>query len=281
MWLVADSGSTKTEWVLFDSKEREKLFTVGLNPLFLSHEEFHDVLRKSIPKDWILKVTKLWFYGAGCGSSEINKKVSRWLGSVFTKATIEVETDLMAAARSTCQTDKGIVAIVGTGSNSCYFDGKKIIQQVNPLGYILGDEGSGAALGKRLLKKLLRDQFSAELNSAIYKEIGMDYNEIIKRVYKSKEFELEQPNRFIASFAKIINKLVEEPEMATIVLEEFDQLSQLLTNYHPQTKVNVVGSVGYNFKFQLADALKKNGLELSKVVASPGDGLVNFHLNNN
>lgn len=275
MWLIADSGSTKTEWVLFDSTEKKKLLSSGLNPLFLSGSDFKAKLRESIPKDWVNEVTKLWFYGAGCGTKIVKESTTRWLASIFTKAKIHVDSDLIAAARATCGTDKGIVAILGTGSNSCYYDGQRIVTQVKPLGFILGDEGSGTALGKALLTKLLRNQFSPKLLKVIYDEIGMDYGEIIKRVYKS-----DWPNRFIASCSRILHAHIEEPEIEMLIRAEFGRFGKILTSYDIVSKINFVGSVAYFFKIQLEEALKENGLELEIVIASPADGLVSYHLKN-
>lgn len=275
MWLIADSGSTKTEWVLFDSIEKKKLLSSGLNPLFLSGSDFKARLRESIPEDWVKEVTKLWFYGAGCGTKIVKESTTRWLASIFTKAEIQVESDLIAAARATYGTDKGIVAILGTGSNSCYYDGQRIVNQVKPLGFILGDEGSGTALGKALLTKLLRNQFSPKLLKAIYDDMGMNYDEIIKRVYKS-----DWPNRFIASCSRILYTHKKEIEIDAIIRREFDRFGKILTSYGIVSKVNVVGSVGYFFKLQLEEVLKENGLEVGIVIASPADGLVNYHLKN-
>ncbi len=273
MWLIADSGSTKTEWILFNSKKQEKIETSGFNPLFLSEAEFLLKLRKSISKDWESKVSKLWFYGAGCGTDAIKEFTKQCLANVFINANIEVDSDLMAAARATCGPNNGIVTILGTGSNSCYYDGTNITKHIKPLGYILGDEGSGAALGKALLKKLLRNQLSPKLSKSIYQNLAMDYEEIIKKVYEKK-----WPNRFIASCAKAMHANKNEAEIQSIIKEEFDKFCKILSHYHPAKKVNVVGSVGYYFKNFLEERFIENGFELVSVVSSPINGLVNHHL---
>jgi N-acetylglucosamine kinase-like BadF-type ATPase len=275
MWLIADSGSTKTEWILFDSKEKKKLLTSGLNPLFLSGSDFKAKLKTSIPQDWANEVTKFWFYGAGCGTDKIKESTTRWLKTIFTKADIQVNTDLIAAARATCGTNKGMVAILGTGSNSCYYDGFNIISHVKPLGFILGDEGSGAALGKSLLTNLLRKQLPEKLTDSIYQDIGMSYGEIIERVYRS-----EWPSRFIASIARLIYKHMNEPEVEVIIRNEFDRFSNILLSYNIKTEVNFVGSVAFYLESHLRESLTRNGLKVGEILKSPTEALVNYHLIN-
>lgn len=275
MWLIADSGSSKTEWVLFDSNEKSILVTSGLNPLFLSGEEFKAKIKKTIPKDWVSKVTKVWFYGAGCGTTKIKESTTRWLKSVFLKAHIQVESDLVAAARATCGNSKGIVAIMGTGSNSCIYNGHAIVKQIKPLGFILGDEGSGAALGKLLLKKLLRGQLSPNSSKMIYQKLDMDYSEIMSNVYKS-----DWPNRFIASCAKLVYAHRIEPEIDSIINEEFERFVRIIKEYQVGLRANFVGSIAFYFQQNLIEILKKNKIDLGVILKSPAEELVKYHLEN-
>jgi len=276
MWLVADSGSTKTDWILFNSTgQMQTVTTAGLNPLYLSKTAFIAELEHSILADWATEVTQVWFYGAGCGTNEAINKTQVWLSAIFINAKIEVESDLLGAARATCEANEGIVAILGTGSNSCYYDGKDIKEHIKPLGFILGDEGSGAALGKALLKKLLRDEFSSSLSKLIYKEIGLDYHKIISKVYKE-----EWPNRFIASCAKALFLYKEEAEIEKILTKEFDTFALLIKKYGSTLKVNLIGSVGFYFKDFIATSLQDQGLEIGLVLKSPTEALVGYHLQN-
>ncbi|MCF6361338.1 MAG: hypothetical protein L3J29_11335 [Cyclobacteriaceae bacterium] len=277
MWLVADSGSTKTEWALFDNDGVHKQFlSLGLNPLFLSKKEFNTEILKSFSSNERLDVTKLWFYGAGCGSEKVKAKTKLWLKESFKNAIIDVNSDMLAAARATCGTSKGLVAILGTGSNSCFFDGNLIKEQVKPLGFILGDEGSGAALGKALLKNLLRNQFNASLSASIYKEIGLNYDEIITKVYRS-----EWPSRFLATCAKILHGHRLEKEIAEIIEVEFGRFANVIKMYDAQLPVHIIGSVGYYFEEEIRSALSKNDLQLGIVLKSPVSDLVDYHLQNN
>ena len=276
MWLVADSGSTKTEWVLFDAGgEIEQFFTAGLNPVFLSKEKFSSEILKFIPSYKRVGVTKLWFYGAGCGSKEVKDNTQLWLTNIFENATISVNSDLLAAARATCGSSQGLVAILGTGSNSCFFDGNAIKEQIKPLGFILGDEGSGAALGKALLKKLLRNQFTFKLTDSVYQEIGLNYDEIINKVYYS-----QWPNRFLASCAKVLYNHKSEQEISAIITTEFDGFSNVLKKYEIKLPVHIIGSVGYYFEKEIGISLQKQGLKLGVVIKSPAKALVSYHLEN-
>ncbi len=276
MWLVVDSGSTKTEWILFNQFGlQQRIFSSGLNPLFLSQDKFCANILSSIPANWCNIVTEFWFYGAGCGTGEVKIKTQFWLKSVFTVANIMVESDLLAAARATCGNNKGVVAILGTGSNSCVYDGQAIKEHIKPLGFILGDEGSGAALGKALLKQLLRNQLSPKLSAAIYKDLGMEYDEIITKVYRS-----DWPNRFVASCSKVLHAYKKEEEISNIIENEIDAFTRVLRLYKSEVEVYLVGSIAFYFEEYIRVSLNKYGLTLKVVLKSPGDSLVNYHLRN-
>ena len=276
MWLIADSGSTKTEWRLFDSKGIiDSKITKGLNPLFLSQTSFTQEIIDQLPELWLTKVTKLWFYSAGCGSDKVKNQTKDWLQAVFINGIIEVESDLIAAARATCGRNKGVVAILGTGSNSAYYDGAIILQHIKPLGFILGDEGSGTALGKALLKTLLRNQFPDALSKSIYKELGLNYDEFIQHVYHS-----EWPNRFIASCTRVLHSHKTEPIINKLINHEFEQFVSLLKSYPVElnSAISFVGSVACFFKPNLKEVLENNGLTLGTVIQSPINGLQEYHL---
>ncbi len=276
MWLVADSGSTKTEWILFDEGGiKKQAYSDGLNPLFLSKEEFTAKIVERIPPDWETGVTKLWFYGAGCGTELMQTQTHSWLASLFTQAIIAVESDMLAAARATCGSNEGLVAILGTGSNSCFFDGNIIKEQIKPLGFILGDEGSGAALGKALLLRLLRGQLTPKLSEIIYHDIGLNYDGIINKVYHS-----QWPNRFLASCAKVLYNHKSEQEVAEIITTEFDGFSNVLKKYEIKLPVHIIGSVGYFFEKEIRASLLKHQLESGKIIKNPAKALVNYHLEN-
>lgn len=278
MWLVADSGSTKTEWQLFDKHgAQEKVSTKGLNPRFLKESAFSELIRVGLPKQWFSKVEKLWIYVAGADTDRIKTETASWLSSLFTQAQIVVNSDLLAAAHATCGTQKGIVAILGTGSNSALYDGSKIVEHIKPLGYILGDEGSGTALGKSLLRKLLRDQFPDDLTQSLKEELGLSYDEIMDHVYRS-----QWPNRFIASCTRCLHSQKDSEEIKKLINDEFDTFIKVLSAYTnaSQYPLNFVGSVAYYFSSNLKEVVEQNGYTMGKVLQSPIDKLVNYHIKN-
>lgn len=276
MYLIADSGSSKTEWRLFDSNGQVNAITSkGLNPLLFTEELFIEEIVKSLPENWVKQVKVLWFYGAGCVSSNVKIKTQHWLNKIFTNASVEVESDLIAAARACCGTEKGIIAILGTGSNSGLYDGKNIVKHIKPLGFILGDEGSGTALGKALLKKLLRNEFSKELSNTLQKDLELTYDEIIANVYRS-----DFPNKFLASTTRLLHKHIGNKEIEVLIEEEFNKFVMLLKNYDEVDKLTLhfVGSIAFYFESILSKSMSKNKLIMGSILRSPADTLVSYHL---
>ena len=278
MWLVAESGSTKTEWRLFDRNGvREKASTQGLNPLFLTKDSFSKIIKDGLPKYWNSQVDKLWVYIAGVDTHRVKAETLNWLKSVFLNAEIYVESDLLAAAHAACGSSEGIVAILGTGSNSSLYNGSKIIEHIKPLGYILGDEGSGTALGKTLLRKFLRNQFSDELTESLAGELGLSYDEIIDHVYRSK-----WPNRFIASCTRCLHSHKDNNEIKKLIYSEFDAFIKVLITYSNarQYPINFVGSVAYYFSSNLHEVVDKNDLQMGTILQTPIEELVTYHIEN-
>ena len=196
--LIADSGSTKCEWCLVADKKK-KIITQGISPYFLSEEQVLNILQKEvIGKIKNIHVDEVFYYGTGLGSQENAKFIKRILKKVFPAAAIETRIDLLAAARAVCGHDKGIACILGTGSNSCYYDGKKIVKNSPGLGYVLGDEGSGSYLGKKVIQYFLYNTFDEELMLQFKKQFNTNITEILENVYTKP-----QPNRYLASFHHI------------------------------------------------------------------------------
>lgn len=278
MWLVADSGSTKTEWRLFNKNGvQEKASSKGLNPIFLNKTSFENAVKESLPESWFAMVSKLWFYAAGVDTENMKSEAAKWLQSVFTKAEVWVESDLLAAAKAGCGSEEGIVAILGTGSNSALYNGSSIVEHIRPLGYILGDEGSGTALGKALLRHLLRDEFSKELSESLYAELGMSYDEILEHVYRS-----EWPNRFIASCTRVLHSHKSEKEISELINKVLEEFVNLLGRYSNASRlpINFVGSISCYFEENLSDIIKIKGLNMGKVIQSPAEELVKYHIKN-
>ena len=278
MILIADCGSTKTDWVLLNGSERvAQAFTQGMNALLLSEDQMSDIIAKELmPHISADDVTEVYYYGAGCINAEINSAVERAIRRNMPKAdTVEINTDLLAAARALCGNKPGIACILGTGSNSCYYDGEKIVDNVSPLGYILGDEGSGAVLGKRLVGDVLKRQLRAHLEEEFYKTYNLDRGSIIQKVYREPG-----GNRFLASLSPFLSKNIEEPAIHRLVLNEFKAFFvRNVENYanYKELPVNFVGSVALHYRSVLEEAASALFITIGTVIKSPMQGLVKYH----
>ena len=275
MILVADSGSTKTDWRLIDgSGSIEQGQTQGLNPLFNDHKTITEVLQKELPPAWLsLDITNIEFYGAGCAGDQAKLVAQAALKAVFPMAEINVASDLLAAARSVCGHKAGIVGILGTGSNCCFYDGAQIIKHVPPLGYVLGDEGSASDIGKAFVKLYLRNELPENIVNKVHHKLG-SREEIIHRVYQEAK-----PNEYLASYAQIVGEFQKEPLMAQIVVSSFDAFLNLIDKLDqpPGSTINFVGSVAHHLSDLLQKVVKKHGYRLGRVVQSPIAGLTLLH----
>lgn len=266
MYLFADSGSTKTAWRFIDQDKQISQFTTeGLNPLFTSEQQLLTTL-DSLPDHWRDgRLKGIEFYGSGCVDDEQKSKIKKALTSKFDFEQILVESDLLGAAKAASEGEASVVCILGTGSNCCLFDGTKIVKRVPPLGYILGDEGSGTALGKAFLKAYLRGQLPAD----IAEEFRVSaYNTIdpIQRVYS-----LEKPNRYLASIAEFMVAYLHNPQVAKMVQECFEQLAdniEQLTS-EDQFSVNFVGSIAFYYQNLLSKVLQQRGLRKGRIIQEP------------
>jgi hypothetical protein len=267
MKIIADSGSTKTDWAVSDGQETEYFSTTGINPFFVEKEEIISILKNKLPVA-AQAATEVYFYGAGC-TVDRQPAVQKILQQHFTQARIEVESDLLGAARALCKTTAGIACILGTGSNSCVYDGKKIIEHIPPLGYILGDAGSGADIGKRFITALLRGKFPAEVSKKFFEENHLTPAEILEKVYRE-----EKANRFLAEVAKNfkpLNGIIQDS------FREFVKEQILPYRQARELPIHFVGGIAYNFQKELAEVLRKNRLSFGKIEKAPIVGLVEFH----
>ncbi len=277
MILIADCGSTKVEWCLVnDGKAVKTLYTSGINALLMTEVEIADSIgRELIPELGDAEISAVYFYGAGCISDETCGNVSRAIASHIPAASIEVNTDLLAAARALCGRETGIACILGTGSNSCYYNGEKIIDHVSPLGYILGDEGSGAVLGRLLIGDVLKEQLPHDLCEKFLKQYNLDRLEIIHRVYREP-----QANRFLASVSPFLLENMEEPAIHRLVLNEFKSFFVRNISHYEGYRglaINFVGSIAYYYRDVLKEAADAIDATLGTIVVSPMEGLVKYH----
>lgn len=281
MILIADCGSTKIDWCLVDNgKIVKQVFTCGMNALLLTEEEMETRIATELaPQIADYAIDEVYYYGAGCVSEEVCGNVRRAIAKSVKADIIEVHTDLLAAARALCGHKPGIACILGTGSNSCYYDGKEIIDNVSPLGYILGDEGSGAVLGKLLVGDVLKNQLPWELCDKFLAQYELDRLTIIRRVYKEP-----QPNRFLASLSRFLIENIEEPSIHRLVLNSFKSFFvRNIANYanYKELKVNFIGSVAYYYRDVLTEAASAVDCTIGTVLQSPMEGLIKYHSENN
>ena len=278
MILIADSGSTKTDWCVVENGVLvQQIFTKGTNPFFQSEEEIsNEIATALLPELKTDEFDAVYFYGAGCGFPDKIEIVHRAISKQLkVKGNVEVATDMLAAARGLCGREAGIACIMGTGSNSCYYDGENIVANVSPLGFILGDEGSGACLGKLMVGDLLKNQMTPELKERFLKQFDLTPADIIDRVYR-KPF----PNRFLASLSPFLAQNINEPCVHELVLNSFKAFfKRNIMQYEnfQNLKVNLIGSVAFYYKEVLAEAAEAMGIQLGTIIQSPMEGLIKYH----
>lgn len=278
MVFVVESGSTKSDWMLIkDGKPCGEFTTIGFNPFFCTTDFIVSELHKNEGlTDVAQHVQAIYFYGSGCSSTVQNEVIRKGLIQVFPSSKIHVDHDLVACAYATYQGRPGISCIIGTGSNSCYFDGETVTEVVPALGYILGDEGSGSYFGKQLLAAYLYHQLPTSLAEAFNNTYGLDKQAILDRVYLQPN-----PNVFVASFMPFIAKHRDVPYFHTLLIEGFRHFMEVHVCCYPNYKkvdLHFVGSLAGIFQEELANAAQSLGLRVTSVVGKPAEGLVNYHL---
>ena len=276
MILLADSGSTKTDWRIIDQAGKiHQAKTVGLNPYHQSTDDITEILSRELMPQLAVPVEQVFFYGAGCANEAISQTVERALQTAFPSAEIHVHSDLLAAAHALCGHEPGIACILGTGANSCLYDGKQVVDNVPPLGYILGDEGSGTYIGKELLNRYLKRDLPDPLRSQFAKRCSVTTESVLDNVYRQP-----QPNRYLAGFAKFAFHHLKHPYVARLVYEGFRQfLEKNVGRYenYQQYKVHFTGSVAFYYSNILRQVANDEGIVIQNIVESPIAGLTLYH----
>lgn len=274
--LIADSGATKAEWCLLTDGKKKTIITQGISPYFLNTAQITDLLQKELkPRLKNTEVDRIFYYGTGCANPVNAKSVKKALRTVFKSAAADVTHDLMAAARALCGKKKGIACILGTGSNSCYYDGKKIVKNSPGLGYVLGDEGSGAYLGKKVIQYYLYGTFDEELRGRFDLTYSTNAAEILENVYKKP-----LPNRYLASFARFLAENRGHYMIENIIE---DGLNDFFFNHLCKYRetwtlpVSFAGSVAFGFKDVLQQLCNSYEFELGNVMKNPMEGLIDYH----
>lgn len=277
MIVIADSGSTKTSWCLFDTEQFSTEFsTEGYNPCYMDKDYISRSIQENIPPGfkWS-KVKKVVFYGAGCYENKYSIMQTA-MQPAFPQAQIEIAMDLIGAARSLLMNRKGFAAILGTGTNTCLYDGKHINQNIDSLGFILGDEGSGGYIGKRLISDYIRGYMPEDIQKEFWIEYNMTPDELIDRIYTG-----EMPNRFCAGFCCFITSRGSRSEyLDRVVRDSFRAFFRNIVcgypNYTDYT-FNCVGSIGWIFKDILAEVANEFQMSIGKIIRNPMEGLVEYH----
>ncbi|MDR2231940.1 MAG: ATPase [Tannerella sp.] len=277
MILIADSGSTKTSWCVADAgRAVQTVPTSGLNPYFQTEDDIRNrLIQELLPQleTDANDIRAIHFYGAGCAFEKV-AVMQKAIETATKVPVIEVNSDLLGAARALCGQQPGIACILGTGSNSCFYDGSQIAQNVSPLGFILGDEGSGAALGKLLVGDLLKGMMPNELRDKFLTQYDLTPAQIIDRVYRQPF-----PNRFLAGLSPFLAENISEPMIHALVLNSFKSfITRNVMKYDTQTRIiHFTGSIAYYYKDILMEATAALGFSTGKIVQSPLQGLVDFH----
>ncbi len=276
MIIIVESGSTKSDWVAIDGDLKKSFKTIGLNPYFHNEDDVESaILATQGLAELAPLVTRIYFYGAGCSAPHMNIIIQKGIERVFTKAIVSVDHDLLACAYATYEGRPEISCILGTGSNSCFYDGQDIYEEVPALGYILGDEGSGSYFGKKLLADFLYHKLPKSINEKLSAD-GWNKDTLVDHIYKKPH-----ANVFLASFMPVIVEFKDEPYIIEMVKSGFDYFVQnhvLCFRNCREVDVNFVGSIAHFFETELREVCDKHGIRLSNIVRRPIDGLIRYHL---
>ncbi len=279
MKLIADSGSSKTAWAILNNQEVVNEFqTSGINPLFANKEDIYNELMPFL-EDYRGKITQVYFFGAGIIDNTRKQFIEDALTSVLGNVSYKINSDMLGAAIAVCGKSAGVVCILGTGSNCCYFDGEKLKENIPPLGFILGDEGSGAVLGKQLIGDCFKGIMPKTLSEELIKEYELTKESVIERVYRT-----EKPNMYLAQFVKFIAKHKEHEYCKELLNKHFSMFIErnVLQLETSLTKpVHFVGSLAHYFKKELTACVNEKSLSLGSIIQNPIEGLIHYYKEHN
>jgi len=274
--LIADSGATKAEWCLLENGKKITIHTQGISPYFLSKEQISELLTKELkPKLKNIEINEIYYYGTGCANPDNAKLIKKAITKVFPESKIEVTHDLLAAARGCCGKTKGMVANLGTGSFCCYFDGKRIVKETPGIGYVLGDEGSGAYLGKKVIQYYLYNTFDEDLRARFDFKYVTNRAEILENVYRKP-----LPNRYLASYAMFLAENRGHYMIENIIEDGLNDFFFVHLCKYRETwnyPVHFAGSVAYGFRDVLQELCSSYEFEIGTILKKPMSGLVEYH----
>jgi N-acetylglucosamine kinase-like BadF-type ATPase len=274
--LIADSGSTKTEWCLLKNNKPTLFTTQGMSPYFVNAEQVEQIMRTEVfPFLKKNKIDEMHFYGTGCKNPANLKMFKKVFAKLFADAVIEVDNDLSGAAKALCGNEKGIACILGTGSNSCYYNGKRIVKNSPGIGFILGDEGSGAYLGKKVVQHFLYNLFDDDLRARFDAKFVTTDSEILESVYKKP-----LPNRYLASFASFLAENRGHYMIENIIEDGINDFFYThIVTYRESSKlpVHFTGGIAYGFKDVVVQLCKNYDMRVGNILRSPMEGLIRYH----
>ncbi len=282
MYIFADSGSTKTNWIVTNSKGGiiNNFQTIGLNPYFVTKERIIQVISEQYPTEPDpLIIQKVFFYGSGCSSQDNHEHLRAALKEYFFNAGINIFSDMLGTARAIFKNSTGIAAIIGTGTNSCIYNGKSISHNAISLGYILGDEGSGAYIGKLFAKMYLEKKLEPELTKKILEETGATHSSILSSIYKNPH-----PNRYLAGFCIFIKNNIQHPQLQEIIKISFSKFFEKYVKIYPDYQsyeLGFCGSIALNFKEYLDETAAMYGMKNLIYINNPLEELIEYHKANN
>ena len=274
--LIADSGASKTTWCLLQNNKKKILSTQGLSPYFLKTDQIQQIVGTEVKSKLKgIAPDEIFFYGTGCINPGNEKLVKKAFSNLFPQSAIQVTHDLMGAAKALCGDQKGVACILGTGSNSCYYNGKKIVKNSPGLGFVLGDEGSGAYMGKKVVQYYLYNTFDPDLMDRFNALFKTNSAEILEAVYKKP-----LPNRYLASFVQFLVENRGHYMVENIIEDSFNDFFFHHVYKYKESwtmPINFVGSVAFGFKDVLNEMCNSYELQLGKVLKNPMDGLIKYH----
>ncbi|MFP4024439.1 MAG: N-acetylglucosamine kinase [Thiohalospira sp.] len=278
MFIVTDSGSTKTNWTIINKDIIIHSFkTNGLNPYFVNSESITKELIHNFPESIDQNhIQEVYFYGAGCSSQQTKQIILNGCNKFFNRAKITIESDLLGAARALFFNQKGIIAIMGTGSSTGIYNGKKITHQINSLGFAMGDEGSGAHLGKMLLIDYLHHNLPIDLKNLFENKFTIRKDDIIYSIYKKPS-----PSKFLASFAAFIVENKNHPYIKNLIQKSLQELFEKYICKYPDYKkypIGIVGSVGYHLKPALEQTAQMYGIKIAQILKNPMKKMIDYHI---
>lgn len=277
MILVADSGSSKTDWMGYSTERNISFSTQGINPYFLNAQDIFKIFSKMKElEDIATKVKEIYFYGSGCSSPDKHEVISNGLSLFFTKAYISVENDLMGSAYATCGDKKGLISILGTGSNVSYFDGSTVHESNYGLGYILGDEGAGTHFGRKMVTSYLYHQMPEELSALFARDFKADRETIITNVYQKP-----YPNTYLAGFSRFMYAHKNHPFIIKVLVDGFQEfIDTNIKSFRDYKELNChfVGSIAFYYQDILKETCLKNGIHTGKILQKPIEGIFNYIL---